>query len=327
MTERKLKRRRIIIAVVVALLAVVAGLRLASNKKKITEQTKVVDRSTVAIPVSVTKAFTGEAESHFSLPAVLEAESESDITLNTSGRLQDLKIELGSNVRKGQVLGSIDNSLKQISLESTQLLVDKYEKDYQRAKELFEGRAATEVEVSNAKYNYENAKLQAAQIKQQIADGTLTAPSGGVIVAKNFEEGEFVNAGTPVATVIDVNHLKASVRVSESDVYRMETGMRVLIHADVYPGQTFEGVVRFISPQGDDNHNYKVEIAVENKDGSPLKAGTFVHVDFDLKQKTAVLQIPKTALVEGLKNPYVYTVANNRAEIRKIVPGREIGDR
>jgi RND family efflux transporter MFP subunit len=323
--KKKLWRITITVGVILVLVLATAA-RLASNKKKIEAQNKVVDRSAVAIPVTVVNAFTAEAEKKFSLPAVLEAETEADITLNTSGKLKQLDIRLGATVRKGQVLGSIDNSLKTLNLASTQLLVDKYEADYKRVKELHAGNAASEVDVINAKYNFENAKMQADQIRQQIADGTVTAPCDGIIVAKNAEEGEFVNTGASIATVIDVSRLKATVTVSENDVYRLQNGMTVTIRSDVYPGETFAGEVRYISPKGDENHNYKVELSVTNKSGAPLKAGTFVRVDFELKQASSSLQVPKTALVEGLKNPYVYTVVNKKAEARKLVIGRELGD-
>jgi RND family efflux transporter MFP subunit len=326
MSTSKKKRNIIItIAVVVALVAVTA-LKLAANKKQLTEQNKVVDRSAIAIPVSVEKAFTGNAESSFSLPATIEAGTEVNITLNASGKLIRLNVETGAHVTKGQVLGSLDNSLREINLQSAQLLADKYEKDYQRMKDLHAGNAATEVEVNNAKYNLDNAKTQVELIRQQIADATVIAPSSGVIVTKNVEEGEFVNAGTVIATIVDIAQLKAVVAVSESDVYRMTEGMTVQVRSDIFPEQAISGKVRFISPKGDENHNYKVEVAVENPAKNQLRAGTFVHVDFDLGAEVTALQIPKIALVEGMKNPYVYTVSGNKAVARKLVLGREIGN-
>lgn len=322
------KRKRNIIITVAVVLALIAatGLKLAANKKQLTEQNKVVDRSAIAVPVSVAKAFTGNAESSFSLPATLEAGAEVNVTLNASGKLVKLNIETGTRVTKGQVLGSLDNSLREINLQSAQLLADKSEKDYQRVKDLYAGNAATEVELNNAKYNAENSKTQVALIRQQIQDATVIAPCSGIIVTKNAEEGEYVNAGTVIATIVDIAQLKAVVAVSESDVYRVTEGMTVQVHSDVFPDQPMTGKVRFISPKGDDTHSYKTEVAVENSAKHQLRAGTFVHVDFDLGEQVTALQIPKTALVEGVKNPYVYTIAGNKATVRKVVLGREIGN-
>lgn len=320
-----MKKNIIIIAALVAVIALI-GFTLANNKKKINAANKVVDRSTVAVPVFTVKVSNQNINGQFTLPAKVEPVNEADITINSSGKLKHLNIDLGSVVKKGQVLGSIDNSLKQLNLQSTQLLVDKYERDYNNYKELYKGKAASENEYTNAKYNYENAKTQAAQIKQQIEDGNLVAPVSGVIVKKNVEEGEFVNVGSVVGTVVDISKLKANVMVSEKDIYRLSAGMPVTILCDIYPGKSFKGSIRYISPRGDESHNYQVEVTVENNAGAQLKGGTFVRVKFDTKNTSKGLFIPKKALVEGLKNPYVYVTNANKAETRKLVLGRESGE-
>lgn len=319
-------KKKITIAVAVAAIISLIGFTLAKNKKQINEANKVVDRSAIAVPVFTTKTTEASLSGQFMLPAKVEPVNEADITINSAGKLQNLEIDLGSVVKKGQVLGSIDNSLKKLNLQSTQLLVDKYERDFNNYKELYKGNAASENEFTNAKYNYENAKTQAAQIRQQIEDGNLVAPVSGVIVKKNVEEGEFVNVGSVIATVVDISSLKASVMVSEKDIYRLHKGMPVAIYCDIYPGKTFKGNVRYISPKGDESHNYEVEVTIENNHNALIKAGTFVRVKFDVKNEASALQIPKKALVEGVKNPYVYIIDSNRAVVRKLVLGREAGE-
>jgi RND family efflux transporter MFP subunit len=265
-------------------------------------------------------------EASFSLPAVVKPVNEANITLNASGKLKALDFELGSRVNKSQIIGSLDNSLKQISLEAAQLLVDKTKLDYERFKDLYDGKAATEVDLNNSKYNYENAKSQAAQIKQQIADASLISPINGVITKKNMEIGEFANLGAAIATVVDISTLKSVVMVSENDVYKLKEGMQVNISSDIFPGKEFKGTINFISPSGDDSHNYEVEVFIDNSNKVAIKAGTFIKVHFDIKGDAKTLQIPKLALVEGTKNPFVYVSAGNKAIMKKIVLGRDLGE-
>ncbi|HWZ21213.1 MAG TPA: efflux RND transporter periplasmic adaptor subunit, partial [Cytophagaceae bacterium] len=299
-----MKRKIIIISIVVVVLALI-GIRLFMNKKTLNQQSKPVDRSTISVPVTTTKAFVGPVSGKFSVPAIVEPYNSANISINASGKLKSLNIELGNAVTKGQVLGSVDNSVKLLNLESSQLLADKYQLDFQRQKDLFEGKATTEVDFNNAKYNYENAKTQVALIKQQIADGNVIAPISGIITNKNVEEGEFVNLGTAIATVVDISKLQSFVMVSEKNVYSLKKGTAVVIHTDVYPDKLFKGTIKFISPNGDDSHNYEVGINVDNDKDVSLKGGTFILVDFDIKNTATALQIPKVGLVEGIKNPYV----------------------
>ena len=320
-----MKKKITIVLIIVAVLALI-GVRLATNKKKLNQQNKVVDRSAISIPVTTTNAFTGVVSGKFSVPAIVEPYNSANISINASGKLKTLDIDLGTAVSKGQILGSVDNSVKYINLESSQLLVDKYEVDFKRIKDLYEGKAATEVDFNNAKYNFENAKTQVALIKQQIADGNVVAPISGTVTKKNVEEGEFVNLGTAIATVVDISKLQSFVMVSEKNVYSLKKGMQVVIHTDVYPDKLFKGTIKYISPNGDESHNYQVGITVDNDRNVSLKGGTFILVDFDIRNSNSALQIPKVALVEGIKNPYVYVVSNKKPLVKKLVLGRDLGE-
>ena len=320
-----MKRKIIIILSIVAVLAFI-GIKLFKNKQAINEKNKVVDRSAVAVPVTTTNAFVAPVSGKFSVPAIVEPYNSATISINASGKLKTLNVELGAVVTKGQFLGSVDNSVKYLNLEAAQLQSDKYQLDFNRTKDLYEGKAATEVDFNNAKFNLENSKTQIALIKQQIADGNVIAPISGTITKKNVEEGEFVNLGTAIATIVDISKLQSFVMVSEGNVYSLKKGMSVNIHTDIYPDKNFKGIIRFISPNGDESHNYQVGIDVSNDNKVSLKGGTFIVVDFDVQNSGTALQIPKLALVEGIKNPYVYVVANKKAMVKKLVLGRDLGE-
>ena len=68
-----------------------------------------------------------------------------------------------------------------------------------------------------------------------------------------------------------------------------------------------------------------MQIELPNSQAHPLKAGTFVYADFIQNSERNALQIPRSALVESMKNPYVYTVENGKALTRKITVGAELG--
>lgn len=315
------------ILTIIGIIAIISltAFKLMSNKKKIDESNKPVDRSNIPITISVDTARILSVSGDFSLPAMLEPATDADIAVAVQGKIQSLNIQLGSHVSKGQVIGKIDSRLKELNLQSTRLTAAKLEKDMKTYKDLVEGNATTEERYNDIKYNYENSRFQLEQIKQQIADGNIVAPISGVIVAKNLEAGEFVNPGTVIASVVNVSSLKAAVMVNEKDVYKLKTGQQAVVTSDVLPGKTFSGQVSFISPRGDVNHNYRVEVEVANA-GQVLKAGTYVKVLFGLNQQSKTLQIPRKALAEGMKNPFIYVVKGNGVEQRKLVLGPEHGE-
>jgi RND family efflux transporter MFP subunit len=319
-----MKQRIIAITVVIALIATI-GFVLASNKKHIDTQNVVADRSKMPVAVAVTKVTLQPVDGNLQLPATLEPSKQADISVTTAGKITSLAIQLGSGVSAGQVIGSVDTRQQQLNVADAQEALNKAEKDYELAQELFDHNAGTAQNVKDAQHTLEAARIRMQQSGRQVSETAIKAPISGIITAKNGEVGEYANPGTSLATVVDIYNLKAVVFVGEKDVYQLKLNQAATITADVLPGKTFTGKVSFISPVGDENHNYRVELAVNNK-AAELKAGTYIKVAFDLGNDFTALQIPKVALVEGTKNPYVYVVNGGQAFVRKITVGRELGE-
>jgi len=320
-----MKKRVWIIVGAVALVALI-GFQLASNKRKIEEKKTVTTGTDVQIPVNVLPAKMEKVTGNLVKTGTLVAFHEADITATTSGNLQSVDFNLGSVVQAGQVIARIDNTLLNLRLEAAQLQQQKLQRDYNRYENLLKGEATTETNLQEIKFNLDNANNQIKQINKQVADNQIKAPVSGQITVKNVETGEFVNPGTVLGKVVNVSRLKVDVQIGESDVYKLNNGQKVNVTTDLYPGKIFDGKITFISQQGDAAHNYQVQVELTNSSSHPLRAGTFVYADFIQQGAGQALQIPRSALVESMKNPYVYIVQNGKAVMRKLTVGRDMGD-
>jgi len=320
-----MKKRMLIIGLVIIIVAAI-GFKLAANKKKLDEKKKPAVAADLVIPVNVITMQPQTVDNPLVKTGTLIPFKEADIMAISSGKLVALHFDLGSYVSQGAVVAQVDNKGLQLSLEAAQLTKNKADKDLKRYKALLAGEATTEVNFQDAQLNADNAANQIEQIQKQMSDNRIKAPVTGQVVSKLKEAGEFVNPGTVLGHIVDVGRLKVTVMVSENDAYTLKVGNPVRVTTDIYPGVSFDGKVSFISQQGDATHNYQVEIALTNRKDHPLKAGTFAYVDFERKSKEDRMLIPRSALVESMKNPVVYVVENGRAVSRKITLGREIGD-
>ena len=321
-----MNRNRILVGIAIVIVIALMAVQLVINKKHLNEKAKTITRTDVVVSVTAEKAKLLPLKTSLKKTGTLLPVQETDINPATPGKLVEVKFELGTRVTKGQVLARIDSKLRELALQQMELTIQKLEKDSLRFEELFAGNATTEVQVNDIKYNYANAKNQAEQMRKQIADATIIAPISGTIIRKNFETGEFINAGMPLGTIVDITNLKVWTQVTEKEVYNITSGQEVSITSDIFPDKNFPGKVTYVSPKGDDAHNYLIEIILKNDEEQSLKAGTFVYADFTSETEENVLQIPRNALVESIKNPYIYVVEGETVKKRIIKVGRELGD-
>jgi RND family efflux transporter MFP subunit len=317
-------KRVIIVIVVMAVVALVA-FRLISNKKVIESKNRVKDNSNVTVAVNVAPVQSRTSENNLSLVGTVTANQEIEVKSEVQGKILSLNANLGDFVQKGRVIARVDDRIRQLSLENANQKLADARQNLERYKNLYEGGAATKAQYDQYALAYETAENQLAQAKKELSNAVIVAPISGYVTNKAVEAGAFANVGTAILTIVDISRLKVTLSVAENDVYALKVGDAVNLTSTVYPGVTFKGEITFISPRGDEAHNYPVEISITNQAKNPLKAGTYVNIAFNRKSTTPTLQIPRGALVGSIKNAQVYTVENNVARLKKVTIGQDNG--
>jgi HlyD family secretion protein len=137
--------------------------------------------------------------------------------------------------------------------------------NYDRAASgLAEAEAALKVARSNlknidvARHDLEAAKSQVqvaraalAQADVQLAYTRLTAPYGGIITSRDVEPGEVVTPGREVMTLADLSRINLKIFVGETEIGKVKPGQKVDVRVDTFPGKVYNGVVSFVSPEGE----------------------------------------------------------------------------
>lgn len=320
-------KRKYIVGLIVIAMAIVIAFKLFANKKKINEKNSTSTTTQVAIPVKAAAVTAQVLEPRTVKTGSLVPFKEAKIVSTTSGNIIQLNFELGDKVQQGQRLAVLDHRLVEVDLEKALSNAAKLKNDLQTYTELLEGKATTQEKVNGIRQDYKDAVSQVDRLKKQLLDANIYAPTSGIISRKAAEQGTFVNAGTEIGTIVNLSKAKIQVFFTEKEVYRMKEGQQVKITTDVYPGRSFEGTIAFISPQGDETHNYLAEVAITNTSDAMLRSGTFVNAEFSENTTQRILTIPREAITESINDASVYVVENNQAKIKRITPGREIGGR
>lgn len=319
-------KTKYIIGLIVLVIIALIIFKLAVNKSKLNQKEQPTQDSVVHIPVKVSAVKEEQQEINLKKTGSLAPFKEAKVLSTIGGTILQLRFNLGDHVTEGQILAVMDTRLMQLDLQKAQTNAAKLRRDLATYTELLQGQAATQEKVDGIRQDYLDATNQVSQVKKQIADAAIKAPTSGTIADKPLEQGVFANAGAEIATIVNLSQAKVQLNLTETEVYQAKQGQQVKITTDVYPGQIFNGKITFISPQADETHNYKIEILADNKESALLRSGTFVYADFSRKTTQNVLSIPREALTESIKDASVYVVEKNVVRQKPIKTGVEMGD-
>ncbi|NVK47578.1 MAG: efflux RND transporter periplasmic adaptor subunit [Rhodobacteraceae bacterium] len=200
---------------------------------------------------------------------VLRGETEAarsvDVTAETTGRVINAPLRKGATITAGQELCQIDRGTRDSSLAQARASLSEAEVALANARKLASGGYASETQILSAEAGVESARAAVAQVERDIENISIKAPFAGLLESDTAELGTFLSAGSPCATVIQLDPIKLVGYASESDVTKIELG--AMAGARLLTGDTVTGQVTFLSRSADPaTRTFRVEIEVPNPD-------------------------------------------------------------
>lgn len=252
--------------------------------------------------------------------ATVEANISNNIAPQSPVRIEDIFVEVGDHVRKGQKLVQMDNNnLKQAKAQLENLRVE-----FNRIDELYKIGGA-----SKSEWDAKNMSLEIAETsyKNLVENTQLLSPINGIVTARNYDKGDLYS-GTPVLTVEQITPVKLKINVSETFFANVKKGMPVDIQLDVYGNEVFEGKVSLIYPTIDPaTRTFPVEITIPNSN-ERVRPGMFARATMSFGVKKHIV-VPDMAVIKqaGAGDRFIYVVnKDNTVSYNKVELGRRIGD-
>jgi RND family efflux transporter MFP subunit len=233
----------------------------------------------------------------------VNARRQATVSSKTTGKIIEVLIEEGMQVKEGDVLARLDSSNLDTSfrlavaqlnsarsaLAETRVRLEQAQREFRRVRQLVEEKVASASDYDNAEA--EAGSLEARLIRQeaeiavaerqielyqqQLEDLIIRAPFSGVVVSKDAQPGEMispVSAGggftrTGICTLVDMSSLEIEIDVNEAYINRVKAGQPVSATLDAYPGWKIPGHVIAIIPTADrQKATVKVRIAFDELD-------------------------------------------------------------
>ncbi|WP_306565935.1 efflux RND transporter periplasmic adaptor subunit [Flavobacterium lindanitolerans] len=281
------------------------------------------------------------------IPAELTGFQQVDIYAKVSSFVKELKVDIGSQVKKGQLLMVLEAPEISSQLAASESRLRSQEAVYMASNSTYKRILETskvegtisknDLEQSEARKNSDYAQLQAAKASYkeiQNIQGYLQirAPFDGVVAARNVNLGAYVGpAGKgselPLFTLQEQSKLRLSVYVPEMYTGYLKNGDEISFTVKSMPGQILKAKVSRMSGALDSRlRSERVEMDVINTT-KKLLPGMVAEVLLPLKAQDSNYVIPKTALVTSSEGTFVLEVVDNKTFRKQVQKGREVEDR
>ena len=322
-----MKKTLIYIIVAVVLLGL-GAYKIATNKanqeKEVAEVAKQVDK----INVNVVTVGRENINTDYSANGTFIPKQETNQSSEISGRIVNVMVKEGSRVGAGQTLATIKRDAINVDVTQAQNNLQNAIEDNQRYENAYKTGGVTKQQLDNSRLQLKNAQASLRAQGVKINDTSVRAGISGIINKRMVEPGMVVSPGTPLFEIVNINSLKLSVLVDESQVGRIQIGQNVAINVNVLPDETFGGRISFIAPKSDASLNFPVEIEVANN--GQLKAGMYGTALFKTNngaENQNMLTVPAEAFVNGVSSGQLFIVQNGTAKMINVKTGKVYGDK
>ncbi|MGF1484501.1 MAG: efflux RND transporter periplasmic adaptor subunit [Opitutales bacterium] len=253
-----------------------------------------------------------------------------DVRSEINGRIVKIHVLDGQLVERGDVLVELDRvSLEselteaRRNLEKARLQMAKSKRDFERLERLSEKEFATDIEVADARTEFELSRIdvEVAQTRVEratdnLAETTITAPQSGIAANIQVNEGQViqgassVNSGTTLMTIHDLSRLFVETDINEIDIARLDEGMKAEVTFDAISGERFPALIERIYTVATNQNNqrtFQTRIAFE-ADGKTIRPGISANVDIPIAEAEDVVTITLSGIFTEGGTRYVYVM-------------------
>ena len=281
------------------------------------------------------------------MPAELVGFQQVDIYAKVSSFVKELKVDIGSEVKKGQLLLVLEAPETSSQLAAAESRLRSQEAVYMSSNSTYKRLLETskvegtisknDLELAEGRKNSDNAQLQAArasykEVQSMIGYLQIRAPFDGVVAARNVNLGAYVGpagkgSDLPLFTIQQQDKLRLSVYVPEIYTGYLKAGDEISFTVKSLPSQTFKAKVKRLSGALDLRlRAERIEMDVPNA-SKVLLPGMVAEVNIPLPANASTFIISKKALLDTSEGLFVLKVADNKAVKVGVKKGRETDDK
>lgn len=282
----------------------------------------------IAVPVEVANLVSGSISSNYTTTAVLEAKEEAFVVPRASGIIEEIFVEEGDYVEKGQVLAQIEPMRYHLNLDRAKADLVGVEKELAKIDKVYNKKLVSDdtYDKITAQYQSANATLSLAEL--DLKEATIVAPIAGFIAERNAKVGNLTESfqRARMFHIVQQKELYGIVYLPEKELSRVHKDQKATLDLTAFEDRQVTAYVERISPVIDSKTGtFKVTLRVPN-DSNLLKAGMFAQVklNYDTRQNATLL--PRKALLSIDDKMNVFIIKDGTAQKVSVNIGYQEGE-
>lgn len=259
-------------------------------------------------------------------PATLVADRRAELSTRTSGRIDELRVDVGSQVAAGETLVRLDGTDVRARLEGAEADARLARRYHERLERLVADGAVSDQEMDEARSRRERAEAAVREARAQLDYVVVRAPFAGTVATRSADPGDLAVPGRPILTLVDATSVHVEADLPSSAAGRVAVGDTVGV---VLPdhGWRATAVIRRVAPSlREGSRRLRVEASLD-PDGAPSSflPGAFARLEIPgiVGPGGESSWIPDDAVVRRGQLTGVFTVEDDSLRLRWLRLGRE----
>ncbi|NOZ54189.1 MAG: efflux RND transporter periplasmic adaptor subunit [Gammaproteobacteria bacterium] len=291
------------------------------------------------ITVTTTNVEHGEIFQSITVPGKVVSKLRVDLTPSIAGRLTNVYVEEGDNVKKGELLARLDDREAKINLKRAEANLKNAKEDValaerslKRLRQAFSKGAVArqlveeaEVELRSTRARDSIAEEEVRAAKLSLENPRIVAPFVGTITARYVEVGQWVVPSETLFTLVDQGQREIEVQVDAADSGGIAVGQTVSISSDAFPGLNWpESVTRLAAAASNVGNANTVSVYVSLGSSAPsLRFGQQIDAEIRTAWNPSALKVPYGSIINRNGKYYVAVVEDNVVSLREVETGIE----
>ena len=296
--------------------------KISTLESELKAEGKTVATAVVAVPVAVQPVTAQNFNHYLEVQGKIDFDQTAAISPKVPGVLTSVRVSRGGQVRKGQVMATIDASVLETSIAELRTSLDLARTVYEKQKRLWDQKIGTEIQYLTAKNNKESLERKLATLRQQQDQYYIKAPISGIVDEFIPKVGEAVSPASPLpmAHLVNMAGTKVVAEISEAYADRVNKGDEALIYLPDLKEEVAAVVSTVSRSINASSRSFTIELDLKNKNtGVELRPNMIAVVKIKDYAKEGATVLPINLVQKDESGDFVYVAAKegNQHIVRK----------